>query len=301
MSWMLACDHSSPAPDSTNRIRAVTTIPSTTAWLRALGGDAVEAETLLPPGASPHVWQPSVASMRMLADADLRVTVGGGMEPWAQQLLSASSRPGQHDVVLVDELELMGLLGPEESSAEHLQVGSGPEHDHGPVNPHVWLSPRLARPLCARLADVLIDLAPDHRAEIERRSAAMQSQLASLESDCARRRALWQGRKIVTFHAAWDHLAEDLGLTVAGVIEPSPGVEPSPAQMRALIDLVRDAGVNAIIAEPQFNDATARRLSEATGVPLVVLNPTGQRDENYFQMMNGIIAELDRVLTPPTQ
>jgi zinc transport system substrate-binding protein len=266
-------------------------------WLRAIGGPHIEVTVLLPPGASLHVWQPAVAQMRALADADLRVIAGGGLEPWADQFLRAT-RHGQRDFVLVDELEREGVLPAPGEARPIFALGAvaSEEHESSSVNPHVWTSPSLAWPLCRRLTEILAELDPEHRADFLARETIYQATLASLEAECAARRSLWEGKRIITFHAAWDHFARAVGLEIAGVIERAPGVDPGPREMRNLIDMIRNEHVDAIVAEPQFNDAVARRLAEVTSVPLAVLDPLGHPDESYEELIRSNLAALDSAL-----
>ncbi len=312
------------SPPSTATIHAVTTVPAPAMWLRALGGEHIQVEVLLPPGASPHVWQPSIASMRALSDADLRVIVGGGFEPWAEQFLNASrTTQRQANFDMMDAL--VGRLAssfPEDFQAaqfltstqrvipdefdrdaalDYSSNGSSESENTAPllINPHIWLSPTLARAICADLKQQLIALDPVHREEYTRLGDAYCVRIATLQELCSAHSRVWFHKRIITFHAAWGHFAHETGLTVAGIIERSPGVEPSPHEMRDLTDRIRAEHVDAIIAEPQFNDATARRLSEATNVPLVVLEPYGRENQTYDELILSNLHELEKVLGTP--
>ena len=100
-SGLIACERPQESgPGTGPPIRAVASVPAAAQWLRELGGDLIEVDLLLPPGASPHLWQPTIATMRTLARADLRVFVGGGMEPWAGQILQAAG-PSRHDFAML--------------------------------------------------------------------------------------------------------------------------------------------------------------------------------------------------------
>jgi ABC-type Zn uptake system ZnuABC Zn-binding protein ZnuA len=273
----------------------VASVPAAAQWLRELGGDLIEVDLLLPPGASPHLWQPTVTTMRTLAQADLRVVVGGGMEPWAGQILRAAG-PSRHDLALIEWLEDEGLL---EVPAVADPRDGGSAHGHG-FDPHVWLSPSLAQEMCRGLTHVLCELAPDHREALAVRGEEYQARLAALVDECARWRSRLGPRRIVTFHRAWDHLAAALDLEVAAVIASTPGVEPSARKMRELIALVRAGDVEAVIAEPQFNTGIARILAGEAGVPLVILDPLGREDQSYEAMIRGFLTRIEETLAHAT-
>ncbi len=261
-------------------LRTVATIPAAAHWLRALGGDLVEVNLLLPPGASPHHWQPSMRDMRALADADLCLFVGGGLEPWMDRILDAAGG-ARRDVSMFDLL-------PDEA---RLSLGD----EHG-FDPHIWLSPTRARIVCRALTQTLTEIAPEHAAALTTRGDEYQARLAALEEEFAQRRAQWAGRRIITAHRAWGYFASDLGLDIAAVIERAVGVEPSPVAMRVLMDLAEREEVAAIVIEPQVSAAVARRLADAVSIATVTLDPMGPSDQTWEELMRANLAALDAAL-----
>lgn len=272
-------------------LRAVASVPAVAQWLHGLGGDLVEVTLLLPPGASPHLWQPTVTTISNVAEADLSVLVGGGLEPWAGQILR-STVEDRRDVVIVDWLIAQGLLSLDRAR----QTPDGDHvHVHG-LDPHVWMNPALAQQICQMLSETLCELAPTHAEVLRLRAEAYQQRLGALSEECGAWSARFGPRRVVTFHRAWDHFAEALGLEVTAIIEPAPGVEPSGREMRRLIDQIRETEVDVIVAEAQFNPALARRLSEATGAPVAVLDPLGQEGQTYAELIRQNLTGLEQAL-----
>src|SRR5439155_8240531 len=81
--------------------------------------------------------------------------------------------------------------------------------------------------------------------------------------------------EIVTFHAAWDYFARRYGLTVLASIEESPGREPGPRAIAGIVRLVREKGLRAVFAEPQFPPKAAEAIAAECGVRVLVLDPLG--------------------------
>jgi len=101
--------------------------------------------------------------------------------------------------------------------------------------------------------------------------SAYDARLASLDADI---RAAFAAippvsRRVVSYHEAFPYYAAAYGLEIVDVIVPSPGQDPSAAQVARLIEAIRSSGVRAILAEAQFNPALAERISTETGVPVV--------------------------------
>lgn len=275
------------------RLEVVVTVPAVGMWIEAIGGDLVDVRLLLPPGASPHVWQPSARDLRTLADAPLAVFAGGGLEPWASEVMRASATT-RRDLVLVEWLQSQGLI--EEPDG---RTGSHGDHGHHHAeDPHVWLSPRLARAVCPHLLALLTEAAPGRREALTAHWAANAAQVEGALTLCEERRASLSSLRVIQFHRSWENLARDAGFTVVGTIEPTPGVEPSPRAMRALIDMAQRERANAVIAEPQLNPAAAQRLAAALDIPLAVLDPYGQRGETYVEFIRRNLDALAAAVSP---
>src|SRR5512140_192915 len=91
-------------------VRVVATIFPIADLVRQIGGDAVEVLTLLPPGASPHTFEPTPAQMREVAQARVFVRVGAGLDAWTEKLLAARN-PTLTILTLTDGVRLLGLTG----------------------------------------------------------------------------------------------------------------------------------------------------------------------------------------------
>ena len=61
-------------------------------FTRAVGGDYVCVETLIPGGTEPHDFTPTVRTVEALKKADLLILNGFGMEPWAEKTAAALAK-----------------------------------------------------------------------------------------------------------------------------------------------------------------------------------------------------------------
>ena len=83
-------------------------------WARNVGGDSVEVFSITPPGADPHSFQPGAKDIARIADADLVLSVGLGLEEsWLHELLENAARDPEAIV------ELGELVDPIEFSEGH--------------------------------------------------------------------------------------------------------------------------------------------------------------------------------------
>jgi ABC-type Zn uptake system ZnuABC Zn-binding protein ZnuA len=91
----------------------------------------------------------------------------------------------------------------------------------------------------------------------------------------------------VTYHRSWPNFVERFGLDVIGYVEPRPGIPPSAAHTRDLIEEMRRQNVKLLVAEPYFDLKTPNAIARETGARVLVLSPSvgGVREaKDYFSL-----------------
>lgn len=268
-----------PTPSSDKMIVAVSIAPLAD-FARQVGGARVQVELLVPPGASPHIYEPTPSQLVMLNKARVLVLNGVGLEYWADKVIQAASNP--HLLVV--------------KASDGLEILAGDEHDVA-GNPHVWLSPLNAIHQVENIRDALSNADPAG-AEIYRANAdEYAGQLRRLHEELLARSRGFSAREFITFHAAWDYFARDYGLKVAAVVETTPGKEPSPAEIAAIVETARRIHARAIFAEPQFSPKAAEVIASESGAQVLFLNYIGMPpDYSYPAMMRANFQEIERAL-----
>lgn len=265
-------------------------------FARQIGGTNVEVRCLVPPGSDPHAAEPSPSAAKSVAQADLVLLLGLGMDGWVGKLSSTEHKA--HKVTLSDGLPLrrMGRAALAEFSKN--------APDAAEIDPHLWLDPVLAQTLVQRIADELVKLAPEHRAELEARGQAYLAELQKLDQDYAGACAKLPNRRVVTFHGAFGYLFARYNLEMAGVIEQFPGDEPSAGYLRRLVDLIRELKIKVIFAEPQLPDRPAQVIAREIGGRVERLDPCetvlpNAPQATYLERQRKNLETLQAVLSAP--
>jgi ABC-type Zn uptake system ZnuABC Zn-binding protein ZnuA len=86
--------------------------------------------------------------------------------------------------------------------------------------------------------------------------------------------APYKGLKVVTYHRSWPNFSERFGLDVIGYVEPRPGIPPSAAHTRDLIQEMRRQNVKILLVEPYFDLKTPNAIGRETGARVLVLTPS---------------------------
>lgn len=266
------CGPGAGHPDREKRITVAATIFPLADITQNIGGDLVETVTLLPAGASPHTFEPTPAQMSKVAQADLLVRVGAGLDDWVAGLVAANSRAVR--VVAVEAIGKEALPYVPEAGGTH----EGHDHSthHETVDPHVWLDPVLVRDRIApAIAAALCQVAPEHRQRFAQNLARYQQKLTSLDAEIRTQLAGLEGASFVTLHGAWQYFGKRYHLGQLLPVHYSPAREPSARWIAGLITAARQTGAKAVLAEPQLSPKAVAVIAQESRLPILVLDPLG--------------------------
>ena len=276
-------------------------------FCQQIGGDLVQVQVLIPPGASPHVFEPAPSVMARASQARVFVYIGAGLEPWATRLLRSR---GSDNLVVVEAAQGIPLLGMDEHHHDHRAAGAqghtgkhaepaAAHETHLSGNPHIWLDPVLAQEICGKIARAFIQADPGHRAQYEANLTDYQSKLAALDQEIKAQAQTWRLRDFVSFHPSFAYFARRYNLHEVGTIEAAPGREPTPRHLKNLVAAIRRYGIKVVFAEPQLNPRVAEVIAQEAGVKVLRLDPMGGAPpygSDYLQLMRANLAALDAAL-----
>jgi zinc/manganese transport system substrate-binding protein/manganese/iron transport system substrate-binding protein len=249
-----------------------------------VGGERVAVTSIIPAGVGPEDYEPKPADARKLADADLIVSNGVGLDGFLDKLVSAAGEGGVSRLVLGDGIPTIDV--------------------DGEPNPHFWLDPSLvANHYVPAIAAALTKLDPAGAATYAANAAAYTTELAAL--DAANKAKIETipvaDRKLVTFHDAFPYFAAHYGFEVIGVILANVGQEPSATELAALVETVKAAHVKAVFSEAQFSPELAHTLAQEAGVSSIVTSLYNDTvgpppNDTYLMMMAWNVDEIVRSL-----
>ncbi len=285
------------------RLRIVASIHPLADLARQVVGDQADGHVgvIVPPGATPHGFEMTTDRVRDLARAEIVLVVGLGLDAWADRA-AASVAPDAR------VLSMAQMLGRDDHHSHDHAHNHDDHHHHAGPNPHLWLDPVLAERWVLALGEQLARVRPEQAEHFRGNAAAVAESLRRLHAEHEQALADVPRRQLVTFHNAFDLLAERYGLEVVAHLTPvelSPGGEVVPARLRAAINAVRTHELDVVYAEPQFPDAAVRALQRETGVQVLRLDPIGHpgRDgyDSYQAMMRSNLATLVQGQGVPSQ
>ncbi|MDH3227052.1 MAG: metal ABC transporter substrate-binding protein [Thermoleophilia bacterium] len=257
-------------------------VATTSIWSDVVSNVACDGlarvEALIPSGADPHAFEPSLSDRGTMESASLVVANGLQLEESLEDTLDAVEGNGQ----------------PVFRVAEHVVTISATADDEG-ADPHVWLDPSRVSAALPSLGDALVEHAGLDRVAVDACVSGYQDELAAVDAEVAESlsRVREGGRTLVSNHDALAYFADRYGLEVLGTVIPAPSTlaETNPAQLEELAEAAEQAGVRTIFSEAQHSDADVVALAERVGDIEVAtlhtgsLGEPGSGAENYLGLL----------------
>ena len=385
----------SPSNNSTNENSKLQVVASATflyEFSQNIGKEMIDVTLLVPMGADPHDWEPTIRDTERLQKADMIIVNGIGYEHWLNSLElsdiagilvdtsngistldSANHDEEKHDdhakedghdehteefyeeiAHVIEEFEegqitqsqsieeiedilhehegdehghegtiedienllheiedghLEGTEGLEE--IHHLVSGEDvhddhakedghddeDKHNHGALDPHIWLNPVFAQLQVKNIANALSNSDPTNKNYYQSNAAIYNQKLNLLDTKI---RTELSGCKtdFITFHDAFSYFSEEYGLTQHTIISSTDSHgDVTPKTLEHIISLARELNIKVIFAEENTSTKTSQVIADEIGGKVLVLSPLEiVSDETYVEKMTQNLESLKDAL-----
>ena len=263
------------------KLKVVATTTQVADFARNVGGDKVSVSQILKPNVDPHDYEPSPADVQAIADADVVVESGVGLERWLDQTITSAGFQG----TLVDT-----------SKGVTIRKGDGTDEE-AKGDPHIWHNPKNAEIMSRNIATAFDTEDPTDKTTFDANLASYTGKLNQLDGWIAQQIDTLPAdqRKLVTNHDAFGYYIDRYHLTFVGSIIPSfdTSAELSGKQLNTLVAKIKSTGVKAIFSESSLPPKTAEAIGKQAGVRVEAgedslygdtLGPAGSAGASYLDM-----------------
>ena len=236
-------------PAAADEIKVVASFSILGDMVEQVAGDHANVTTIVGPDADAHVYTPSVADARAVAEADVIFVNGMGFETWSDTLIAESGT---------------------EASVHVATNGITPVLVEGEVDPHAWNSLLNGAIYVQNIAAVLSEAVPAHADDFNANAEAYIAQLTALDTETREKLGKLPAdrRTVVTAHDAFGYLADAYGLTFLAPVGIDTEAEPSAKELAALIDGLKEQGASALFVENITSPALVEQIAEETGLEI---------------------------------
>ena len=289
-----------------DKLTIYTTVYPLQYFAERIGGDFVEVNTIYPPGADEHSYEPTQKDMMNLADADMFVYIGLGLEGFVEKAKNTLKNENVTMVGAAEQLHIKESEHNEHGVDEHDEHGEDQDddhHHHGDVDPHVWIDPVYAKDLALSVKNALIEKMPEQKEAFENNYSLLAKELEQLNNDFVKVISESKHKEIIVSHAAFGYWEKRYGIKQISVAGLSSTNEPSQKQLQKIIEVAKEHNLKNVFFEQNVNSKLTEIIQKEIGAePLVLHNLSVLTDDDlkknpsYFSLMEGNLKALEKGL-----
>ncbi|HZJ84612.1 MAG TPA: zinc ABC transporter substrate-binding protein [Syntrophomonadaceae bacterium] len=225
--------------------------------VKMLGKDNVQITVMIPPGASPDSYEPTTNQLKNLSKADMYVMVGHlpFETAWCDRLLSANP-----DLLSVDSSRGIDIF-------------------HG--DPHIWLSPQLAKKQLENICQALIEIDEGNESFYLTNLEGARTELDVMDQQIKDIFADLPKKTFLVYHPAWGYFAKDYGLIEMAI--EKDGKEPAPGEMAKIIAQAKELEIKTVFTSSQHSTRSAEAIADELQAVVVTIDPLPSKYEDIIE------------------
>ncbi|SCZ02609.1 zinc transport system substrate-binding protein [Lysinibacillus sp. TC-37] len=320
--------------DDKDTLSIYTTVYPLSYFAQRIGGDFVEVSSIYPAGANEHTFEPTQKDMMKLADANIFFYIGLGLEGFVE---NAKKTLANEDVTMVATADTVsdeklaistGHVHAEDEHDEHNHAATEEEHDHehdhaategehdheadehghdehehGDIDPHVWLSPTISQDLALAIKNTLVEKMPAQESTFNENYEALVKELQDLDNDFKAMADKAPNKTFFVSHAAFGYIAGQYGFTQVPIAGLNSQNEPSQKELTKIVDKANELHIHYILFEQNVSSKLAEVIQKEVGAESLVLHNLSvltaddeKNKETYFTLMQKNIQTLEKAL-----
>lgn len=234
-------------------------------FVKNIGGNKVNVQTMIPPGFSPTTYEPSPGQLKKLSSANLYIRIG---------------------YISFEKTQMEKLQG---LNSKMKVIDSSKGIEIYKNDPHIWMSPKLVKIQVKNICNALINIDSANKIFYKNNEKKYLKKLDDLDIELEKVFSKMRGKKILVFHPAFGYLAREYGFEQISVeIE---GKEPSAKNLAEIIDKAKKENIKIVFVQKQFSQKSAESIAKQINGKVVPLDPLA---ENYIENLKIIADEMQK-------
>lgn len=257
-------------------------------FLEQIVGDKFKVNTLVPPGSSPETYEPTPQAMINLGNSRAYFKVGflGYENVWTGKL--AENNRGIKMVDCSAGIEL--VYG---GHGHHSHGDEDHEHEHAEAaDPHVWSSAKSAVRFSQNMLDAMVELDAENADFYRANFKKLAKKIAETDSLLTDMLRDIPSRSFIVYHPALGYFARDYGLEQHSI--EFEGKNPSPAQMRELVDLAKAENIHIVFVQQEFDVKNTEVIAKEIGAKSYVINPLAYEWDKELIGIGQVLADQEK-------
>lgn len=310
--FLTACGNADTSNEDTNKnenLTVYTTVYPLQFLAEEIGGDYVDVHSVYPPGANEHTFEPSQKDIIAMAESDLFLYIGYNLEGFvnnAKSILEKEDVPviavgelatEEHDHATEEGADTEHHHATEEATEDH------DDHDHGDVDPHVWLDPHNMIHMADIVKHELITLIPDETEYFEKNFDKLSTKLEELDHEFVSTIENSPNKKVIVSHAAYGYWETSYGIEQIAVTGLSNSSEPSQKELQNIMKVAEENNIHYVIFEQNIDSKLSKIIQNEIGAESLTLHNLSvltdediAENKDYFSIMEANLETLKTAL-----
>ena len=318
---LVGCERKDPDPAPQDKMQVATTINIVGDWVRVVGGDKVNVDSLVSTSGDPHTFEPGAREITKLADAKAIFAIGLGLEAsWLNKLIENASKDSSSIIHLAESVDPIHWEDHDKEAGhsehkdeaehkheeDHDKEAGHSEHKHGEEDPHFWMDPIRVQKAVLKIRDVLTLLDPENSTYYSENANSYNSTLESLDvwATGELSKVPQSKRHLVTGHENLGYFANRYQFEVIGSLIPalSTEKEPTPKEIANLVETINEHQITAIFTEVSESSKLGQTISTETGAGITKINSSslgskGSETDSYVKFFETIVNTIVKALS----
>lgn len=257
--------------------------------------DKGAAISVLPPGVDAHTYEPAAKEITNIAKGDAFIYLGAGMEGFAEAARDALT---SQDLLFIE-------IGAHKALFEQAQEDDHDHgHDHGGIDPHIWLDPLRMIEIASIMKDELSILYPEEQKFFEENFHQLEEELVALDQNFLDTISNHTNKQIIVSHAAYGYWEDRYGIEQTAISGINTGDEPSQKDLANIAKFANANDIRYILFEQSTSDRITSILQEHMHAEALFLHNLEvltdrdlENDEDYMSLMKQNLSVLDKALS----
>ena len=269
--------------NSNTKLQVITSFYPLYEFSKQVGQDRAEIILLIPTGAEPHDWEPTIQDVQAMQNSDLVIINGIGFEGWIHDLEELKFKGN-----IVDTSK--GIL------AKHNETFEKSNHDHNEGDPHIWLNPPMVQIQVQNIADAFSKHDPANREYYQKNAQDYIAKLKLLDSEIRNELSACK-KDFISFHDAFSYFSEEYGLNQYTIVSSNPNTEVTAKTIENVISIAKQIDARIIFTE-EFADPRLSQIiaNEIGGKTLILSSIEIKTDQDYLTRMTANLENLKEAL-----
>lgn len=273
----IACKNVDSVENNSSKPKIIATFLPMYLFTKGVVGNENQVEMLIKPGGEVHDYQATPEDALKLAQGDILIKNGLGIEEFLDKLISNVNNSNLKQIDTSEKIEIQ-------------------KHNEK-LDPHIWLDPVLAKKQVENIRDALINIDSDNAQTYQDNADNYIKQLEELDQQFSQSLASVKGCKLIVFHDAFYYLAKRYELEQISIVE-IPEDQITPQRLQAIIKDIKKYNIKALLFEPGLNDKKIQQIASELNLPVENLNPISSGELNpqyYFTAMGNNLKTLEKI------